>query len=51
VIGGSRRPFRLPPRTSEFMTLEEWLAIIKMLMEERHRFLLEELRQLARDKA
>lgn len=33
------------------MTIEEWIAIIRMLLEERHKYLLAELRQLARNRA
>jgi len=33
------------------MDIEEWIRIIRMLLEERHKLLLAELRQLARDNA
>ena len=37
-------------QTMRGIEIEELIRIIRMLMEERHKFLLEELRQLARDK-
>ena len=36
---------------SNHMTIEEWIAIIRMLLEERHKYLLAELRELARNHA